>query len=408
MKTKIISIILLIALIISSTGIYTYAVSKGELNSQSNQIDNKISEKEEEIGEVNQKLSASMKEVQDLVSKISSYQSEISELDAKISDISSKIEKAENDITQKQKDLDEKQDLLDKRLVAMYESGNTSYIDLLLSSADISDFISKYYLISEVADYDTNLISTIKVAKGELEKSKSELETNKKTLETNKQEQVSKRQALETVKAEKQKKVATLNSEEKVLEQQLEDLEQDKADITNRLAAIAKQEQEEAERRAAASAAASGNSGESSGGGVSSAPSSSGYIFPVQGLSKANIRNKNYPSYSGHTGVDINIGVVGKSVVAAKSGTVVISEARRNPNGTYRSYGEYIVINHHDGTMTLYAHMLSGSRRVSVNQSVSQGQVIGTVGSTGNSTGTHLHFEVRVNNRPVNPIPYLP
>ena len=137
-------------------------------------------------------------------------------------------------------------------------------------------------------------------------------------------------------------------------------------------------------------------------------PSSSGYIFPVAGLSKANIRNKSYPSYAGHTGVDVNINVTGKSVVAVKDGTVVTSTALKNSNGSYRSYGEYVVINHHDGTMTLYAHMLAGSRRVSAGQTVKQGQVIGTVGSTGNSSGTHLHFEVRVNGRPVNPLPYLP
>ena len=98
---------------------------------------------------------------------------------------------------------------------------------------------------------------------------------------------------------------------------------------------------------------------------------------------------------------------VGRSVVAVKSGTVEISTALRNSNGSYRSYGEYVVINHHDGTMTLYAHMLSGSRTVSVGQEVSQGQVLGTVGSTGNSTGPHLHFEVRINGSPVNPLDYV-
>ncbi len=98
----------------------------------------------------------------------------------------------------------------------------------------------------------------------------------------------------------------------------------------------------------------------------------------------------------------------GTEVVAVKGGTVEISTALRNSSGGYRSYGEYVVINHHDGTMTLYAHMLSGSRTVSVGQEVSQGQVLGTVGSTGNSTGPHLHFEVRINGRAVNPLPYLP
>ena len=80
----------------------------------------------------------------------------------------------------------------------------------------------------------------------------------------------------------------------------------------------------------------------------------------------------------------------------------------KNHNGKYYSYGEYVIINHHDGTMTLYAHMLAGSRKVSQGQEVSQGQVLGTVGSTGNSTGPHLHFEVRVGGVPVNPINYLP
>ena len=105
-------------------------------------------------------------------------------------------------------------------------------------------------------------------------------------------------------------------------------------------------------------------------------PSSSGYIFPVAGCSKSNIANKAYPSYRGHTGVDVNIGVTGKTVVAVKGGTVAISTALMGASGGYRSYGEYVVINHHDGTMTLYAHMLAGSRRVSAGQSVSQGQAI--------------------------------
>ena len=97
----------------------------------------------------------------------------------------------------------------------------------------------------------------------------------------------------------------------------------------------------------------------------------------------------------------------GKNVVAVKDGTVVISSAQRNANGTYRSYGEYIVIDHHDGTMTLYGHMRPNSRTVSAGQNVVQGQVIGIVGTTGNSTGDHLHFEVRINGRCVNPLPYL-
>lgn len=93
-----------------------------------------------------------------------------------------------------------------------------------------------------------------------------------------------------------------------------------------------------------------------------------------------------------------------------KSGTVAISTALRNKDRSYRSYGEYVAIDHHDGTVTSYAHMKSGSRRVSAGENVSQGQVIGLVEMTGRATGNHLHFEVRINSgkTTVNPTPYLP
>ena len=91
-----------------------------------------------------------------------------------------------------------------------------------------------------------------------------------------------------------------------------------------------------------------------------------------------------------------------------KAGKVVTSKALKRANGTYKSYGEYVVIDHQDGTMTLYAHMQPNSRMVSEGQYVSQGQQIGRVGTTGNSTGNHLHFEVRVGGRCQNPTPYLP
>ena len=396
MKSKLIAALLIVSILFAET-YYTFAATKTELNNQSSTLDTKIAEKKEEIAEVESNLSAAMQEVQSLVAQISTYEQAISDLNEKITTVSTEIEQTENDIAQKEKETDEKQSLLNKRLIAIYESGNTSYLDMLLTSSDLSDFLSKYYLISEIAEYDTNLIMSLKEARAELEEAKNKLKANKQALELAKEEQVEKKDALQKIKAEKDSKVASLNSEEKALESELEEFEADKKAIQAELALIAKREAEEAARRAAAS-----------GGSVSSNPSAAGYIFPVSGLSKSNIRTLRYPSYPGHTGIDVNINVVGKSIVAVKSGTVVISTAMRRSDGSYKSYGEYVVVNHHDGTMTLYAHMLSGSRTVSVGDEVSQGQVLGTVGSTGNSTGPHLHFEVRVNSSPVNPIPYLP
>lgn len=409
MKSKFIAVLLIMAVLFGSFETYfVFAATKSELNNQSNELDNKIAEKEKEIETVESNLSAAMQEVQSLVAQISSLEQAISDLNEKISSVTGEIEQKEKDIAQKEKETDEKQELLNKRLIAIYESGNVSYLDMLLSSCDLSDFLSKYYLISDIAEYDSNLIISLKDAKAQLESAKTELETNKASLENAKAEQVEKQDSLKKIKAEKDSKVASLNSEEKALESELEEFESDKKNVQAQLAAIAKKEAEEAAARAAAARAAA--SGNSRGGEIisSGAASNCGYIFPVAGLSKGNIRTLKYPSYAGHTGVDVNINVTGKSVVAVKAGTVVISTAMRRANGSYKSYGEYVVINHHDGTMTLYAHMLEGSRCVSAGESVSQGQVIGTVGSTGNSTGNHLHFEVRVDGSPTNPIPYLP
>ena len=400
-SSKIISLFIIINILLVSYNqlVSVAAQSKSELNNSLNDTNKKINDTKNEITEVEQQMSTAMKEVQELVAQISQYETEIAELNSQIDKTEKDISNAEEKIVKAEKDLKEKEDLLAKRLVALYESGSTTYIDVLLSSEGITDFISNYYLIEELANYDTELIEGIKKTKKDIEDIKVKLEDQKKEIVSSKDQVEAKQNALKVIKADKDAKVANLSAEEKSLEASLSEMENDKMDIYNKIKAI-----EEEEARSYYSGASFG--GEPTY--YSSTPSSSGYIFPVAGLSTDNIYNHSYPSYSGHTGVDVNIDVEGRSVVAVKSGTVVTSTALRYSNGNYRSYGEYIIINHHDGTMTLYAHMLPGSRTVSEGEEVSQGQVIGTVGSTGNSTGPHLHFEVRVGGSQVNPFPYLP
>ena len=361
-----------------------------------NDVNKKIEEKEKEIDGIQEEKSQTMGEVEELTIQISDYQKQIDELDTKIDELNNQITEAQSKLNEAQEEYDKQQELLEARLVVSYEEGETSYLDVLLASESITDFISNYYLVTELATSDAELLDSIQKQKEEIGQAKTNLENSKKELDTSKASKQSVATQLQSSKNEKDAKVAQLNSDEKQAQAELEQFEADKRQIQAQLAKIAAEEAKKQEQ---------------SGGTITlvpSNPSSSGYIFPVAGLSKANINNKNYPSYAGHTGVDVNINVTGKSVVAVKSGTVEISTALRYANGSYRSYGEYVVINHHDGTMTLYAHMLSGSRRVTKGQSVSQGQVIGTVGSTGNSSGTHLHFEVLINGNPVNPLPYLP
>ena len=367
------------------------AATKSELNASSNETDQKIEEAKEELENINTQKSETLQQVEELITEISSYQTEIDELDNKLSEINTQIEDAQNQLNQKQEDYDSQQELLEKRLVATYEAGETSYLDVLLSSDSLTDLISNYYLISEIATSDIELMDQIKQEQAEIETAKQNLESSKKELDNTRAQKQQKATELQNAKTQKDNYVAQLSEEEKNTQAELEQFEQDKRDIQAQLAAIAKQE-----------AANAGNSNISN---ITNNPSSSGYIRPIAGYSITT----GWMGYRGHTGVDFSgSGIAGKPILAAKAGTVVTSTALRYSNGNYRSYGEYIVINHHDGTMTLYAHGAPGSRLVSEGQTVSQGQQIMSVGTTGNSTGYHLHFEVRVNGTPVNPAPYLP
>ena len=404
------------------------AASKTELQNEQTEINSQIQEKEKEIQSLENQKSEAMKEVETLINQIASYEVELDELETKIGDLEDQIEETEKNIESKQEEYNKEQELLDTVLIEMYEQGETTYLDVLFNSSDILDFISKYYVVSEITESNTQLLENISKQKAEIEEQKANLENQKKELNTTKASVEAKQTQLKAAHTTKSQYVSKLTAEEKEAQAEKEQFEQDKRDITAQLKKIAEAEAKakaEAEAKAKAAAATKSNQSSSTtkttttssttssttSTNVTSTPSSSGYIFPLAGKTKKNITT-GYMGYSNpkmgnHTGVDIAI-AGGTPVMAVKDGTVVTSTALKTTSGAYRSYGEYIVINHGDGTMTLYAHMSPGSRRVSVGDKVKQGQVIGLVGTTGNSTGYHLHFEVRINGSPVNPTPYLP
>ncbi len=395
----IISILLVVVMFLGTISVY--ASQKTDLTNEQNDIDKQIQETSSEIAGVKSQMTDALNQINNYNAQIGTYEDEIGTLETQVSTLQSQITEKEANIQEQQRKYEEQQDLLEKRLVAMYESGTTSYLDMLLSSRSLSDFISKYYVIEQLTEYDNELLDGIESTKKQIETEKAALENARNEVQNSKTQAENKRNSLSVLVNEKNTLVGNLSAEEKELQQRLEEFEEDKKEIQRQLAEIARQEEEE--RRKAAEAAAKKAGKPVSDADISFTPNTSGFICPLSGKSKRNITT-GMNGYRGHTGVDFAC-PEGTPILAAKSGRVIKSEAKIR-NGKYYSYGNYVTITHGDGTMTLYAHM--SRRAVSTNEQVSQGQVIGYVGSTGNSTGNHLHFEIFVSGRRVNPSQYLP
>ena len=412
-KKRIVSI-LVISLILVVLGksfmVYADEKSSSDLIKERQANQSEIDETQNEQKEVQAQMTAVQKEVEELNTKIASYENEIDDLTSEIDDTTAKIDTITQELVQKQKELEEKEELLKKRLIASYKAGSTSYLDVLLSSGSLTNFLSNYYLIEQLADSDQKLITTISDTKSQIEESKNTLEETKKSLEADRELQQNKKSALDITKNEKSQKVAQLSTEDQDLQKQIEEMQAQDTVIRD---AIKKAQAEEKKRadEAAKNNSKNNNSGSSnnSNNGGNSSPSSNpgGFIYPVPSAYAKITTGLYYSNGSYHGGVDFGSGgIAGQPVYAVKSGTVILALALNY------SYGNYILIDHHDGTYTLYAHGQAGSICVSPGQTVSQGQQIMRVGSTGNSTGAHLHFEVRTspggyNNR-VNPRNYLP
>lgn len=228
-------------------------------------------------------MTEALTQINQLNTSISSYENEISELEVKIQNLN-------NDIIRKEKEIQEekykmKKELLDKKLVALYESGTISYLDMLLSSNSFSDFISKYYLVSIIAENDQELLSKIENMKNQIANEKEELENNRIEVQNSIIKLDEKKSELSISKNKKQALVSNLSTEEKELEEQLEEYEQDRKQISNELSKLVSKNNKED---------------------ISSTTSASGYISPLRGKTKANITTGFY-GYTDHTGVDFAV-----------------------------------------------------------------------------------------------------
>lgn len=409
-KNKFISLLMCLVLVVASFsfGITTQAASSSELNSKKEKIQNEIDEAQnqldklaEEKSKTEEYLSALRSKINLLQDKLDTLKSERDALQAEIDAIQAKITKTENDIIKAQKEIDKKQaefdesyELYCQRLRAMYVSGSASTLEVLLTCPDMSAMLTRSQMIKSVSQQDSQILDELMKKMEEIEAQKQDLEIkinelndDKQNLETDKKSLQDKINEIDSSKSELDKEAAECNALMKELAGQTSEYMELIETNEEQLRAV------ENEIRAAAAAASSG-SGSISG----STGSGSGQLrYPTDSRS-ISAGFPNYSSGAYHGGIDFPVST-GSNVYAAASGTVILVKYLNY------SYGYHVMIDHGDGLSTLYAH--NSSILVSVGQSVSAGQVIALSGSTGNSTGPHCHFEVRVNGSQVNPLNYL-
>lgn len=401
---KILGIIVATIMLFQST--VAFAASEKQLQNQKDQNEQKIQNAQNEKDEVTAQKNKTVKEVEEISSKIESYESQIAELDGQIGNLNGQIADAENTLNKAQEDFDKQEKLMEARLIAVQEQGDTSLLDVLLSSENIVDLISRYYFVTELASADTELLEGIKKQKEEIQQAKEKLEASKKELDTAKASKQGISVQLKAAKSTKDQQVARLAEDEQKIQQQIDELAQENKSIDKKI----EQERAEAQRRLEEQKKQEqqNQNKPSSGGSTSNVkPNASGFICPLPVAYNKVTTGMQYSSGQYHGAIDFGSGGInGQPIYAVADGVVMISENLGN-----RSYGNYILIMHSNGLYTLYAHGQNGSRRVNKGDYVKQGQQIMSVGTTGNSTGPHLHFEVRTgsggwNNR-VDPRPYL-
>ena len=391
LSIKIIGVLMIAIFLLHGSVLLAANSEENKLKNEQNEINKDKKEAEADLKEVQAKKSETVKQVEEISSQISDYQSQIDELDGKITEMNKKIEESEKKLKEAEEDYSKQEDLLNKRLVATYEAGETSYLDFLLSSDSITDLISNYFLVTEVATSDTELLEEIQKQKEEIEEAKRTLEESKKELATSKANKQSISTQLQNAKKEKNQQVDKLSQDEKQIQEQIDELRAASSQIEKEIkAAQARYAQQiaELENKKNNGSSSSGNSNNSNNGGGNYNGGGKGVL--QRPVSSGPITATMYYSNGSYHGA-LDYGVPSGTPVYSAADGVVITTA----NLTY-SYGTHVVIQHAGGLQTWYAHGTSGSICVSPGQTVSRGQLIMKSGNSGKSFGAHLHFEVRV------------
>ncbi|MEK5478199.1 peptidoglycan DD-metalloendopeptidase family protein [Paenibacillus sp. FSL R5-0407] len=334
--------------------------------------------------------------LKEVMAQIDSVSNELARISVDIENTEQNLRDTAVKLEETKARISERSDLLDSRVRLMYTDGAVSYLDVLLSSTSFTDFLERADSLQAIANQDHVLLEEHKQDKTLLDEQQKQLEADYAKVKTLYADAESRKSILEEKEVEKQQLIAKYYAEIEESDDISEEQENLLIELATKRAALEKEKnklkaaQVYTYKRKTSSSGGFKGSGGSMGLPVTGARLSSGYgsrIHPITGKKKT------------HTGVDL-AAPQGTDIHAAEGGVVIVAE-------WWSGYGNTVIIDHGDNVWTLYGHIRNGGIKVEKGQKVKKGEKIAEVGSTGNSTGPHCHFEVRIDGNPVDPMPYL-
>lgn len=362
------------------------AVSQADIDAMKDDlasIADQIDDLEDKLEQVQSDKAKALEQKRLLDEQIALISQQIADTDAILAEYDGLITAKETEIAEIEERERTQYDLFCRQVRSMEEQGTVSYLSILFDCADFTELLDRAMMIGEIMDYNNSIINMLLDTQAELQTAKEELESERADQQALRDQQAASRGELEVQQAEAAALAQKLIDQESEYEAAVAELEEEDARIT--------QEVQNAQRQLAAQ-----NAG---------IVSETGWYWPVPGFYTltSGFGWRIHPVYGTqryHNGTDISgAGIGGTPIGAAKSGVVTTSKYSS-------SYGNYVVVSHSDGYQTLYAHM--SARAVSEGDIVTQGQTLGYVGSTGVSTGNHLHYEVWYNGTRTDAEQYYP
>lgn len=370
-------VIALLASIIGPAVVQVQAATQAELQKEVKDAKKKTQEAKAQLDKVKQNRANVANEVLSIDKEINRAENELSSTEESIRIATMNLEWKENELKEAEAKCQEQDDAFKTRARIMYENRTTSYLEVLLGATSFGDFLSRIEMIREIVEYDKKVLNERIQARDVIAKAKEEIAQTKAELESRQEELEVLREELNYRLEAKQLLLDQLYQDEAEYKKAYEQAEADEKKVQKELAALAAKD-------------------------TSKYTGTGKFVWPCPSSTRitSNYGYRIHPVYKTkkfHSGIDVGASY-GSAIVAAEAGTVITA--------TYGSgYGKYVVVSHGSGMTTLYAHC--SALLVNVGDKVTRGQTIAKVGSTGVSTGNHLHFEVRINGTTTDPLLYV-